>query len=463
MQTTPARCDVAMDENRSGRRAGVLLHVTSLPSGRLDDDALRWLDFMAAAGLSIWQMLPLVIPDASHSPYQSPSAFAMNPRLLPDDEALLNESEFEEFCARQAHWLDDFALFQVLKPRFNHETWVAWPDPFRHRDSEYLDKARKLDAAGILHIKQQQYRLDRAWRRIRHHAGELGIQLFGDIPIFIAHDSADTWSQPENFLLDHEGRPIYVTGVPPDYFAELGQRWGNPHYRWDRMQDNGFAWWLARMQRQFELFDLVRIDHFRGLAAVWMIEASCETAVDGHWQETPGDALLATLADRFTDLPIVAEDLGIITEEVRNLRRKYRLPGMSVLQFAFDHFDDNPHKPANITPDTIVYTGTHDNDTTVGWFDHLEAHEKDFVFEVLGVPPTQEIAPLMVETAMQSHGDRAIAPLQDFLGLGTEARMNTPGVSEGNWGWRYEWDMLTDQLSAQIRDLVSASGRLHDS
>ena len=451
-----------MVETASNRCAGTLLHATSLPSGRLDDDALRWLDFMASAGLSLWQMLPLVIPDGSRSPYQSPSAFAMNPQLLPVEDAPINASDLEEYCARQAHWLDDFALFQVLKPRFNQETWVAWPDPFRNRVPESVRKARDLDASGIEHIKQQQYRLDRAWKRIRRHADGLGIELFGDIPIFIAHDSADTWSQPQNFLLDDEGRPTYVTGVPPDYFAELGQRWGNPHYRWDRMQDNGFAWWIARMRRQFELFDLVRIDHFRGLVAVWMIEASCETAVDGYWEETPGDALLAALADSFHRLPIVAEDLGIITEEVRELRHKYGLPGMSVLQFAFDHFDDNPHKPANITPDTVVYSGTHDNDTSVGWFNGLQPHEKDFVFEVLEVPPTEDIARLLIETAMHSKADRAIVPLQDFLGLGSEARMNTPGVGEGNWGWRFEWDMLSDRLAAQIRSTVADSGRQYE-
>lgn len=451
-----------MVEKKTDRRAGILLHATSLPSGRLDDDALRWLDFMHAAGLSTWQILPLVIPDGSRSPYQSPSAFAMNPQLLPVEDDPVSFSEFEEYCAQQAHWLEDFALFQVLKPRFNQETWVAWPDPFRNRDPESLVKARELDASGIEHIKQQQYRLDRAWKRIRRHADDLGIELFGDIPIFIAHDSADTWSQPQNFLLDDEGRPTYVTGVPPDYFAELGQRWGNPHYRWDRMQDNGFAWWIARMRRQFELFDLVRIDHFRGLVAVWMIEASCETAVDGYWEESPGDALLATLARSFPNLPIVAEDLGIITEEVRGLRRRYGLPGMSVLQFAFDHFDDNPHKPANITPDTVVYTGTHDNDTCVGWFNGLEPHEKEYVFQVLEVPPTEDITHLMIETAMHSRADRAIAPLQDFLGLGSEARMNTPGVGEGNWGWRFDWDMLPEPLAEETRALVAASGRLHE-
>lgn len=444
------------------RRAGVLLHVTSLPSRRLDDDALRWLDFMAASGLSLWQLLPLVIPDANGSPYQSASAFATNPQLLPHEAGPVNHSEFEEYCVREAYWLDDFALFQVLKQRFGQESWVSWPDPFRNRDPAALRRARSLDAVEIVEIMQQQFRLDQAWRRIREHAAGLGIELFGDIPIFVAHDSADTWSRPDNFLLDEEGRSTHVTGVPPDYFAEFGQRWGNPHYRWDRMQEDGFAWWIARMQRQFEFFDLVRIDHFRGLVAVWMIEAECETAVDGYWQETPGDALLATLADRFPSLPVVAEDLGVITEQVRELRRKYGLPGMSVLQFAFDHFDDNPHKPANITPDCVVYTGTHDNDTSTGWFSGLQPGEKDFVFQVLGVPPTEDIAPLMIETAMHSPAGRAVVPLQDFLGLGREARMNTPGLSEGNWRWKFEWDMLPAQLPDRIRSVISASGRLHE-
>jgi 4-alpha-glucanotransferase len=451
-----------MDESYTARRAGVLLHISSLPSGRLNDDALRWLDFMAASGLTVWQVLPLVIPDANGSPYQSPSAFASDPRLLPRRDEPVNHSEFEEYCVRQAHWLDDFALFHVLKHRFGQRSWVAWPAPFRHREENAMRTARDRDAAEIVRIKEQQYRLDRAWHRIRHHAGGLGIELFGDIPIFIAHDSADTWSQPENFLLDDEGQPTHVTGVPPDYFAESGQRWGNPHYRWESMQADGFAWWIARMKRQFGLFDMVRIDHFRGLVAVWMIEASCETAVDGKWQATPGDALLAALQERFPGLPIVAEDLGIITEEVRALRRKYHLPGMAVLQFAFDHFEDNPHKPANITPDAIVYTGTHDNDTCVGWFSKLQPHEKDFVFQILGVPPTEDIAALMIETAMHSRAGLAMAPLQDFLGLGSKARMNTPGVAEGNWRWRFEWDMLDEQLPGKIKSMIGESGRSHD-
>lgn len=450
-----------MDKKLASRHAGVLLHVTSLPSGRLDDDALRWVDFMAEAGLSVWQVLPLVIPDTHGSPYQSESAFAMDPRLLPLTLPAIDDAAFEAYCERTAYWLDDFALFRLLKPRFSHRPWVEWPDEYRHRYDGAMRALRKENETAITLIKQEQFLLDQAWHRIRRHANDRGIALFGDIPIFVAHDSADTWARPEDFLLDDNGRPTHVTGVPPDYFSDIGQRWGNPHYRWDRMEADGFHWWLSRMQHQFELFDIVRIDHFRGLSAVWMIEASCETAVDGVWQETPGDALLATLQKNFGELPIVAEDLGVITEEVRALRRKYQLPGMSVLQFAFDYFEDNPHKPANITADDVVYTGTHDNDTSVGWFKGLQEHEKAFVFQTLETDPRDDIANLMIETAMNTQANIAIAPLQDYLGLGSTARMNTPGIPNGNWNWRFHWDMLPDDLAQRIRAMIEASGRQH--
>ncbi|MCB1803006.1 MAG: 4-alpha-glucanotransferase, partial [Gammaproteobacteria bacterium] len=324
-----------MSEHTHPRQAGVLLHLTSLPSGRIDDDCLRWLDFMAASGLSVWQILPLVIPDTHGSPYQSRSAFAADPGLLPLDDAAASASAVEDYRAQHAAWLDDFCLFEVLKRRFGEHAWVDWPEPYRLRDPDALAKLRAQAQTEIDSIVDQQYRMDRAWQRVRGHAAALGISLFGDIPIFIAHDSADTWSRPEDFLLDADGRPTHVAGVPPDYFSATGQRWGNPHYRWERMQKDGFSWWLERMRRQFELFDLVRIDHFRGLVAVWMIAADCETAIDGFWQETPGDALLSQLARHFPELPIVAEDLGVITDEVRALKHKYGLPGMSVLQFAF--------------------------------------------------------------------------------------------------------------------------------
>lgn len=415
---------------------------------------------MADAGLSVWQTLPLVIPDTHGSPYQSPSAFAGNPHLLPSDDEPVASSDLDEFRTGQAPWLDDFALFAVLKRRFGEKPWVEWPSEYRYRSATALRRIRDEAQGEINAIVEEQFRFDRAWRRVRDHAGQLGITLFGDMPIFVAHDSADTWSRPEDFLLDDEGRSTYVAGVPPDYFAASGQRWGNPHYDWARMQSDHFAWWIKRMQREFEHFDLVRIDHFRGLVAVWMIAAACETAVDGHWQATPGDDLLATLQRHFPNLPIVAEDLGVITDEVHALRQKYGLSGMSILQFAFDHFADNPHKPANIEEQRIAYTGTHDNNTVVGWFNDLEQHDRDFVFQVLGVPPRDDIDRLLIETAMSSRAWLAMAPLQDYLGLGGNARMNTPGVSNGNWRWQFDWTQLDADLPSTIRKMVEDSGRL---
>jgi 4-alpha-glucanotransferase len=445
------------------REAGALLHVTSLPSGRFDDDALRWIDWLADTGISVWQMLPLVIPDAHGSPYQSASAFAMNPQLLPQRAAPVPPSAFEEYCARESYWLDDFALYSLLKQQHRQAPWTDWSTEYRRRDPAAMARLAKRSRAELEAIKQTQFGLDRAWARVRRHARERGVQLFGDIPIFVAHDSADTWAQPEDFLLDEQGSPTFVTGVPPDYFSETGQRWGNPHYRWDKMQADGFAWWCDRIRRQAEMFDIIRIDHFRGLVAVWMIEAECETAIDGYWQETPGDALLTVLRNRFPALSIVAEDLGVITDEVRALRQKFSLPGMAVLQFAFDAFADNPHKPANITPDTVVYTGTHDNDTTVGWFSSLEPHQRRFVFEVLDSEPTEDIAALMISTAMNTTAALAMAPLQDYLGLDGRARMNTPGVPEGNWQWRFDWDMLTVDLQERVAAELVATGRSHAS
>jgi 4-alpha-glucanotransferase len=450
-----------MNETDAPREAGALLHITSLPSGRFDSDVLRWLDWMADVGLRVWQMLPMVIPDSNGSPYQSASAFATNPALLPADDGPVNDSAFQRYCGEEAYWLDGFARYSLLKQLQGGLSWVDWPDAYRLRDDAAMATLCRRHEPELQRIKRTQYRLDRAWHRIRQHARERDIRLFGDIPIFVAHDSADTWAQPEDFLLDEKGRPTFVTGVPPDYFSATGQRWGNPHYRWDLMQNDGFRWWSDRMHRQSELFDIVRIDHFRGLVAVWMIAADCETAVDGFWQDTPGDALLTVLRRRFPELTIVAEDLGVITKAVTELRRKFHMAGMSVLQFAFDTFEDNPHKPANITPDTVVYTGTHDNDTSVGWFSTLEPHEQAFVFEVLDVEPTDDIAALMVQTGLQTNAGLAMAPLQDYLGLDGSARMNTPGVSDGNWQWRFDWDMLDTKLTNRLRDMISDSGRQH--
>ncbi len=442
------------------RLAGVLLHPTSLPSRTLAD-ANHWLDFMSRSGLSVWQMLPLGAPQADYSPYQCLSAFAANPALLdsripcdPDDLS------YRGFCAMEAHWLDDYALFICIKTAHQNAPWFDWPRKLKWRDTEALQRFENAHQNDLLAVKWEQYQLHHRWQNLRSNASVRDIHLFGDMPIFVAHDSADVWACPQRFLLDEQGQPTWVTGVPPDYFSETGQRWGNPHYDWDYHEQENFQWWLARLEHHFQWFDLVRIDHFRGLQAVWMIDASEETAINGHWQEVPGDALLAALQHRIDPLPLVAEDLGTITPAVRKLKQKYHLPGMAVLQFAFDAFEDNPHKPVNITPDCVAYTGTHDNDTTLGWYQSLPADTQEFVREMLHMQADDDPVDKMIETVLESHANLAIVPLQDFLKLGSEARMNTPGVANGNWRWKFHWEQLSaDNLSAHIHHQILSSKR----
>ncbi len=444
----------------SQRRAGVLLHPTSLPSGTLDD-ADRWLDFMAASGLSVWQMLPLGVPQEDLSPYQCLSAFATNPALLRTIPPFQNDDAgFAAFCSEEAHWLDDYALFMAIKNEQRHKAWYHWPESYRWRDEETLKQFSREHANALRDIRWQQYQLHQHWQELRAKAEARDIRLFGDMPIFVAHDSADVWSCPRRFLLNDQGQPTWVTGVPPDYFSETGQRWGNPHYDWDYHRQEGFQWWLARLNHHFRWFDLVRIDHFRGLQAVWMIPAHEQTAENGHWEEVPGDALLTALREGIDPLPLVAEDLGIITPEVKALKKKYHLPGMAVLQFAFDHFEDNPHKPANIEPDCVAYTGTHDNDTTLGWYRSLDEHTRHLVRDTLHLQPGDDPVDAMISTLFQTRANLAIAPMQDFLKLGSEARMNTPGVANGNWRWRLQPQALSiPDLPAHIFRQVSNSNR----
>lgn len=455
------------------RRAGILLHPTSLPSGVLDSDVERWLKVMADTGFSVWQVLPLGEPQSGLSPYQCYSAFAFNPVLLPEFPAIdERDKNFIAFCEQQKFWLDDYALFKILKQEFNDASWAEWPDQWKLRDADALQQSVQQHKQNIVTLKWQQYQLHKRWHEIRVKAADMGILLFGDMPIFVGHDSADVWAHPELFLLDTNGNMAVVTGVPPDYFSETGQRWGNPHYDWDAMADEDFSWWKSRIHHHLELFDLVRIDHFRGLEAAWVINASCETAVDGHWQKIPGNELLASIKLSIGNhddwLPFVAEDLGVITPEVTALRKKYHLPGMSILQFGFDAFDDNPHKPKNITEDTVVYTGTHDNDTTKGWFNSLDDEAKTHVLKTLNLPVTDpsesfngdadggscwndnvELADLvvekMVDNAMHSRANICMIPLQDCLQLDSSARMNTPGTTTENWQWQFQWSQIEQQ------------------
>ncbi len=448
------------------RIAGVLLHPTSLPSGTLDGDAFRWLDFMAAAGLQLWQVLPLGVPQDNLSPYQCYSAFAINPALL-DEPSLepnfeIDEANFQHWSQQESYWLDEYALFMALKKTLDNAPWYEWDEPYKHRNTDGLQQFKETHKEQIEAIYQQQYHLYQRWQEIRNYAAERNIYLFGDMPIFVAHDSADVWAHQDYFLLDKNGQPEVVAGVPPDYFSETGQRWGNPHFNWEVMQQNDFDWWISRIKNHLQLFDLVRIDHFRGLEAVWLIDAACDTAETGIWQKVPGDQLLQSLKAEMGEIPLVAEDLGIITPEVNALREKYHLPGMSVLQFSFDNFDDNPHKPKNIDHQRITYTGTHDNDTTVGWYQSLDKAAQQNVLTQLGIHQeanANQVCDTLIDIALQTKAQLTIMPLQDFLYLDNDARMNIPGIVDGNWQWRFQWEQIPANLAEKLRNRIERSGR----
>ncbi|MBO0612495.1 4-alpha-glucanotransferase [Thiothrix fructosivorans] len=454
-----------------GRAAGVLLHPTSLPSGKLDADAYRWVDWLAEAGFKVWQMLPLGVPLAGLSPYQCASAFAVNPNLfsLPPSplagEGLGMEGTAQQPCTfdawydNQKHWVEDYALFMVLKQQYQGQEWSEWSEPLRLRDPKTLFAARGEHAEALAAIIHEQYDCWLQWQALRTYATARGVALFGDMPIFVAYDSADVWAHPERFLLNENGAPTFVTGVPPDYFSETGQRWGNPHYDWAYMQTENFQWWQQRLAYHFEFFDLVRLDHFRGLEASWMIPSTEPTAINGYWQKVAGDAMLESLQASMGNIPLVAEDLGVITPEVTALRDKYGLPGMSVLQFGFDHFDDNPHKPHNVRENTVYYTGTHDNDTLQGWFTSLSEEAQQHVLWVLGIQDAAQVTDAMLDTIFDSRALLAIIPLQDLLHLGSAARMNIPGTVDNNWLWRFDWSDIPDTLASQLHEKLQGHQR----
>lgn len=446
------------------RLSGALLHPTSLPSGKMDKDAFRWLDFMADAGLRVWQVLPLGVPQGNLSPYQCYSAFALNPALLSLVSELPTELEqnegYKKWYEAEAYWLNDYALFRVIKDQKNQKSWFQWEEPLKFREAEALEAFRDEHLTEIESIYWQQYQLYQGWQEIRDYAAQHDIYLFGDMPIFVAHDSADVWANQSCFLLDDSGMPTIVAGVPPDYFSETGQLWGNPHYNWDTLQETNFEWWVNRLKNHFQLFDLVRIDHFRGLEAVWVVDAEEKTAENGEWQKVMGEGLLQTLQDELGNVPLVAEDLGIITKEVNALREQFHLPGMSVLQFSFDNHDDNPHKPKNITHDRIAYTGTHDNDTTEGWFQSLDGDNQQHVMQALNVDDPIRVTPTLIDTSFASDAQLAIVPLQDFLQLDSTARMNIPGTVDGNWQWQFKWDQISEDLALNLRERMLVTGRL---
>ena len=472
----------------SGRRSGVLLHPTSLPQpGGIAGAARHFVDFLADSGFGVWQVLPLGPTHADGSPYLCLSSHAGNPdlidlraaaehlRLDPPNggraavvQALWSafaerasdsdRQSFARFKADNAHWLDEYALFRALRTEQGETHWCTWPVPLRQRDPQALAAARDRLQSAIERCRFEQFLFDGQWQALRAHAAARDVLLFGDLPIFVDHDSADVWCEQRFFQLDPNGQPTAVAGVPPDYFSETGQRWGNPLYAWEPMQQDGFSWWQERVATQLRHCDLLRIDHFRGFAACWEIPANEPTAVGGHWVKSPGAALLESLQARFPSLPVIAEDLGTITPDVVELQQRFELPGMKVLQFAFDGSASNPYLPHNHLINSVVYTGTHDNDTSCGWFNSLDSGVRQRVLDYLGQPSEHMPWPL-VRAALASVAQLAIIPMQDLLGLDSEARMNRPGTVGENWAWRFDWSQVDPGLVSQLRHLNGLYGR----
>jgi 4-alpha-glucanotransferase len=475
------------------RHAGVLLHVTSLPSGDLGADAYRFVDFLNEAGISVWQVLPLGPTHEDLSPYQCLSAHAGNPKLislqavfeepwfsnaisgisLADHKIVLQEAyhcfitaanqetqdEFTSFCREQAFWLEDYVLFQSLREAHDNTPWFEWPKELRRQSAQRLKAAEQVPEVRLDYKRFEQFIFFRQWSKLKSYANGRGVLMFGDMPIFVAHDSADVWAQPEYFSLDEDGQLAAVAGVPPDYFSATGQRWGNPLYQWEHLEADGFRWWLQRMRTQLRLYDMIRIDHFRGFEAHWEIPASSESAVNGRWVKAPGKALFQTLEAHYGALPLVAEDLGTITSEVEALRDRFHLPGMKVLQFAFDGGADNPYLPWNYVENCIVYTGTHDNDTTLSWFNNLSEEKRHYVYECLGFP-AEPMPWALIQCAFKSIAEHAMVPMQDILEVGSEGRMNLPGTNKGNWRWQFNWLQLEPGLAVRLRGLVKEYDRL---
>jgi len=431
------------------RSAGLLLHVTSLPGGTLGPEAYRFVDFLCAAGQRWWQMLPVGPPGHGGSPYAALSAFAGNEALLPPDAT---PDAAAKGGAGARGWRIDYARFAVLKERHGGAPWWAWPPRFRDRDPRAL---RALTAARDIAVRtslSRQAAFDRAWSALKRYANDRGVGLVGDLPLFVAHDSADVWAHRERFKLDARGRTTVVTGVPPDYFSEDGQRWGNPHYRWDVMRRRRFRWWRARLDRLFELFDVVRVDHFLGLLRAWEIPARAKTARRGRFVPGPGASFVrSVLAGR----PVLAEDLGLVTPEAAALRDRFGIPGMRVLQFSFG---PNPEdRPFSYPRRSVVYTGTHDNDTVAGWASKGGPDVKRAcAFADCAV---RDLPRALVRTACLAPSDLAVVPVQDVLGLGSRARMNTPGTTRGNWRWRLRRGQLTDRHARWLRGLAEVAGR----
>ena len=503
------------------RASGILLHPTSLPGrfgiGDLGDEAYRFADFLVASGQSLWQVLPLGPTGYGDSPYACYSAFAGNTLLISPErlfeEGLLAKSDldeisslptehvdfervhqsrdiildksftryqlttdtelrsaFETFAEQNASWLNDYALFRALKSAHGGKAWHEWERPLGGREPAALARAREELHDQIEAHKFFQFLFFRQWFALKAYCNERDVKLIGDVPIFVAQDSADVWTNPDQFKLDQDGRPLVVAGVPPDYFSATGQFWGNPLYNWERMLADGFRWWIERVRATLQTVDIARIDHFRGFAACWEIPGGDQTAERGRWVEAPGRELFTAIRKALGEIPIIAEDLGVITPDVEKLRDDFGFPGMRILQFAFSSDTKNVDLPHSYHGNVVVYTGTHDNDTTVGWFNSVAgagstrteaqiSSERNFCMEYLNTDG-QEIHWDFIRAVLASVANTAIVPLQDLFGLGTEARMNLPNSTKGNWTWRFQGAALTEAHTDRLRQLTDIYGRI---
>ncbi|OUL30672.1 4-alpha-glucanotransferase [Nostoc sp. T09] len=493
------------------RSSGILLHPTSFPSrfgiGDLGLEAYSFIDFLKDTYQQYWQVLPLGPTGYGNSPYACYSAMAGNPQLISPEQLKeqgllaeddfanlpvfdtskvdyekikpikidllkkacenfktkatpLQQKEFAGFCHSKAYWLDDYALFMALKDTHEGSSWHTWEPELAKREPQAIDQARRQLTAEIFFHKFIQFEFFRQWSQLKTYANMSGIRIIGDIPIYVAHDSSDVWANPEIFCLDEEtGEPALMAGVPPDYFSATGQLWGNPVYNWEELQKQNFKWWLGRFQAMLDYVDVIRIDHFRGFEAYWAVKKGEETAINGEWLKAPGEELFETIKQNLGTLPVLAEDLGVITPEVEALRDKFEFPGMKVLQFAFGSDPGNPFLPFNYPRNAVVYTGTHDNDTTLGWYNQASDWEKQQVLLYLGCLSTEGIHWDLIRLALSSIANQAIIPLQDVLGLGTDARMNFPSIAEGNWEWRYPQSALTEELGQRLKILTTLYGR----
>jgi 4-alpha-glucanotransferase len=491
------------------RSSGVLLHPTSLPGrygiGELNEHAYKFVDFLVATKQKRWQVLPLGPTGYGDSPYQCFSAFAGNPLLisldtLVQEDALAPEdltdapafpaervdygpviefkfrvlrksyahflqhaapeqqANFRAFCERNATWLDDYALFMALKDAHGGRVWNSWEDDIARHDPWALTQWRMALATEVETYQYLQYQFFKQWDALKDYANQHGVRIVGDIPIFVASDSADAWAHRELFYFDDALNPTFIAGVPPDYFSPTGQRWGNPLYRWDVMQQQGFSWWIERCRAAFSMYDFLRIDHFRGFEAYWEVPASEPTAIQGRWVQAPGQELFRAIERALGKLPIIAEDLGIITPEVEALRDMFGFPGMRVLQFAFVADTKSTYLPHNYIQNCVAYSGTHDNNTTIGWFKSLEPAPRTQVLRYTGTDGSQ-IHWDMMRLLMMSVADLIVVTMQDLMGLGEEARMNMPGQPGGNWGWRFTPEMLMPAIAEQLCEMTETYGR----